>query len=190
MKKFICYTKVLLISYQLLGISNPIYAQTKGTSGNSDVEQFKTKLNISELTLPSEVSNLGKQRGAMYYSPTVKDKILIPVHIWGEVKNTGLHYVPIGTSLINGISLAGGPATNAVLSDVKLTRSLSEKTETKEFNLEDGGNKEAYYEKLQAGDTIFIKKSHFYEDRAYYTGLIAIFSTVLSSILLYREVKK
>lgn len=177
--------KIAIICVQLLLPSQYVFSQnTKNT------ETQKNQLNINELTLPSEVSNLAKQRGAMYYSPTIKDKILIPIHFWGEVKNSGLHYVPIGTTLVSGLSLAGGPGSNAVLSDIKLTRTFAEQLETKAFNLEEGGNKEAYFEKLQAGDTVFIKKSNFYENRAYYTSLVGIFSTVLGSILLYRKVQE
>lgn len=180
--------KITFITIQFIISSNLAFAQNNPKP--NEHELLKTKLNINELTLPSEVSNLAKQRGAMFYSPTVKDKVLIPIHFWGEVKNSGLHYVPIGTTLVSGLSLAGGPGNNAVLSDIKLTRTFADQLETKVFDLENGGNKEAYYEKLQAGDTVFIKKSNFYENRAYYTGLIGIFSTILGSILLYRQVQK
>lgn len=150
----------------------------------------KSKFNLNELALPSEVTKLPKRSGSMYYSPSIKDKVLIPVHFWGEVRNSGLHYVPVGTTLVNGLSLAGGPNDRAILSEIKLTRTDGDEIKSKLFDLEDGGTKEAYYEKLKPGDTIFLKKSNFHQDRAYYTSLIGVISTILSSILIYREVKR
>ena len=70
----------------------------------------KSNYNIRQLALPSEVEDIGKSSGSIYYSPSIKGKVLIPVHFWGSVKKTGLHFIPVDTNLISGISLAGGPA--------------------------------------------------------------------------------
>jgi len=148
-----------------------------------------SKYNLKELALPSEVQGLSKQTGAIFYSPAIKDKVLIPVHFWGEIGKTGLHYIPVGTNLISGISLAGGPRGSAKLTDIRLTRREDKLLSSKEFNLSGGGSTSAYQEVLQPGDTIFVKKSSFQIDRAYYTGLAGVIATVLSSILLYRQVK-
>jgi hypothetical protein len=149
-----------------------------------------TKFNLKELVLPSEIGKLGKSPGALYYSSTIKDKVLMPVHFWGQVGKSGLHYLPMGTTVINGISMAGGPKTDAILDEIKLTRRNGDQINEKVFNISEGGDKKAYFEQLRPGDTIFIKRSTFREDRIYYTGLIGIMSTLLSSILLWREVKK
>ncbi len=150
----------------------------------------KSKININRLVLPSEVDNLGKTHGAIYYSPSVKGKVLIPVNFWGEVNKSGLHYIPVGTSLISGLSLAGGPKTSGKLEHVKLTRTQGDKITEQQFNLTAGGNTLAYHTELKAGDTVFIPRDRFREDRVYYTSLFGVIATILSSILLYREVKQ
>lgn len=146
--------------------------------------------NIRELALPSEVEGLSKKTGSVFYTPTVKGKVLMPVHFWGEVSNAGIHFIPVDTTLINGLSIAGGPRTDGRLDNVKLTRSVAGKIQEYNFDLSDGGDEVSYREVLKPGDTIFVDKSRFYENRAYYTSLVGVIATVLSSILLYREVKK
>ena len=179
-------TSIYILCLSLFFNVTPCYAQKKQV-----VKEKKNQFNLSELALPSEVSKVPKKAGAMFYSPSVKDKVLIPVHFWGEVSNSGLHYVPVGTTLIKGLSLAGGPRTDAKLTNIKLTRKGDKNTLfSKMYNLEDGGDQRAYNETLEPGDTVFIKKSTYQQDRAYYTSLIGVFSTILSSILIYREVKR
>lgn len=146
--------------------------------------------NIRELALPSEVENIKKAGGSIYYSPSVKGKVLIPVHIWGAIKNTGLHFVPLDTNIISGVSLAGGPTSNANLEDIRVTSSREGKRKDYNFDLSDGGTLELEDFRLKPGDTVYIPQDSFRADRAYYTGLIGVIATVLSSILLYREVKK
>lgn len=145
--------------------------------------------NIRELALPSEVESISKKAGSIYYSPSVKGKVLIPVHFWGQIKNTGLHFVPVDTSLINGISLAGGPAADAEFDDVYVTTKRNGSREKLTFDISEGGNIDIEDFKLQPGDTVFIPKDNFYRDRTYYTSLFGVVVTVLSSILLYRQVQ-
>ena len=154
-------------------------------------EPNRSRLKLQEIALPSEVGDIGKKSGAIYYNPSVKGKVLIPVHFWGEVKNTGLHFMPQETTLIDGISLAGGPTATGKLDNVKLVKKASDgKIDTMEFDLSKGGDQNAYLHKLAPSDTVFIEKSTFYEDRTYYTSLIGVAATILSSILLLREVRK
>ncbi len=52
----------------------------------------------------------------------VRPGFTIKVHIWGQVKNPGLHSVPSNTDLMELLSLAGGPSDYANLSRIKLIR--------------------------------------------------------------------
>jgi protein involved in polysaccharide export with SLBB domain len=155
----------------------------------SVIASGKSNYNIKEFTLPSEVKDMSKSYGSVFFSPSVKGKVLIPVHFWGEVKNSGLHFVPVNTTFLNGLSMAGGPSSSAKLADVKLTRKNKDKFKVFKYDISDGGSTNAYSETLQPGDSIFVPKDQYIENRAYYTGLIGVFATVLSSILLYRQVK-
>lgn len=170
----------LCLTFQLL--FNPLLAQKNQENSGS--------FNIRELALPSEVQKLGKSSGSIYYNPSVKGKVLIPVNIWGSVTKSGLHFVPIDTNLVQGLSMAGGPSNSANLSKVKLSRNVEGKINEFEYNLTKGGDEKAFLEKLQPGDTVFVEKDQFFENRSYYTSLAGVIATVLSSILLYREVKK
>lgn len=44
----------------------------------------------------------------------------IKIQIWGEVGNPGVHFVPVDASLLDVLSMAGGPLDNAALSRVRL----------------------------------------------------------------------
>lgn len=163
---------------------------------NAKVSKLKTAVkkstqsnyNIRELALPSEVEKLGKKSGAIYYSPSVKGKVLIPVHMWGELRNSGLHFVPLDTNLLNGISLAGGPTSSGDLADVLVTTTRDGKRERIKFDLSDGGNLGLEDFKLRPGDTVFVKKDTYIVDRSYYTSLIGVAVTVLSSVLIYKRI--
>jgi hypothetical protein len=150
----------------------------------------KGEFNLQEITLPSEVKDMTKTPGAIYYSTSVKNKVLIPVHMWGEINKSGLHFVPADTSLIKGLSLAGGPTAQANLEDIVVTRPSTNGTFKEiEFDLSEGGNINAHQFKIESGDTIFVKKSTFSENRAYYTSLISIFITIASTFFIINKVK-
>lgn len=170
-----------LLSYLL--IFNPVLAK-------APKKQDSKEFNIRELALPSEVKQLSKATGAVYYSPSVKGKVLIPVHFWGEINKSGLHFVPLDTTLIQGLSMAGGPKVRAKLDSIRLTRRADGKISNTYFDVQEGGAVDAFNTALLPNDTIFIEKNDYLEDRSYYTSLFGVIATVLSSILLYREVKK
>lgn len=175
--KTLNFFTIWLLSGSLLINSNPVLAQDK-------------KVDVKEVLLPSEVEHIKPGSGAFYATPSKKDKILIPVHFWGEVKNSGLHYIPTGTSLVRGISLAGGPSNAADLEEVTLTRRQDSDLFKRGFDLSEGGNTEAHMLALQPHDTVFIQKDWWRADRSYYTSLIGVIVTLLTGILVYRQVKR
>lgn len=148
------------------------------------------KIDLQDLVLPSEVKDLSKKTGNVYYSTPNKNRPLIPVHFWGSIETPGLHFIPSETSLVNALSLAGGPRAAADLSNVSLNRSEKGKMHKYEFNLKTGGSDEAFKFQVRPGDTIFVEQDNFFENRSYYTSLIGIGVSVLSGILLYYQLKK
>ena len=174
-----------LISFCILNLlTQPLAFADAQKTTNEDFD-------LSKLALPSEVKNLGKSAGSIFYSPSLKGKILIPVNIWGEVKKSGLHFVPLETNLPQGISFAGGPSSSAKLKSVQVSRfDKNGEIISEEYDMRRGGGKEAALKVLKPGDTVFVEKSTFTEDRAYYTSLIGVVTTILSSILIYRQVKE
>ncbi len=161
-------------------LSTQLFAQA--SAGNVALDHF---------VLPKDIKEPPQNPGAIFYSPTSKNKPLMPVNFWGEVKNSGLHYIPTDSNLIKGLSLAGGPLGSSDLSEVKVTRTKNDgKLESYNFSLDKGGEAKSFQFELRPGDTVFIPKDTFESNRAYYTSLFGVFATILSSVLLYREVKK
>ena len=53
------------------------------------------------------------------------ERLLITVHIWGEVRKPGEYLVPDDTDLLELISKAGGPTEYSDLKNIKITRGLT-----------------------------------------------------------------
>lgn len=150
---------------------------------------FASQIELNDLAFPTELQGIGKSPGAIFYSPSSKNKTLMPVHFWGEVGRPGLHFIPVDTRLIKGLSLAGGGSSTAKLEEVIVNRQVEGKIKRKEFNLGAGGDIQAHEFALQPGDTIFIKKDRFIENRNFYIGLTSVVVTILTSVLLYKRIE-
>lgn len=150
--------------------------------------QAANKLDLNSIVLPTEVKGLEKKSGALYFSNSVKNEVLIPTNFWGEVRSAGLHFVPKGTSLISGLSLAGGATGEANLSDVKITRRQGKDLKTIEFDLSSGGDFDSHNFQLRPGDVVYLRKERFYENRAWYTSVLGILATTLGSYLIYKKI--
>ena len=60
--------------------------------------------------------------GINYYNYADKDKVNIEVIVWGGIKNPGKYLIPAGTTVIDLITLAGGPVSEETIEFVKLIR--------------------------------------------------------------------
>tara|TARA_R110002049_G_scaffold243078_8_gene416861 strand:+ start:70 stop:609 length:540 start_codon:yes stop_codon:yes gene_type:complete len=178
MRKIISLNVIICLIFS----ATPVFGKSKKSDSSS--------LNLKEFALPSEVEGLIKTPGTVFYSPVVKGKVLIPVHIWGEVQKPGLHFIPIGATLIDGLSMAGGLTAQADEDSIRLTHQDGEKLNSSYFDLSEGGDNEAFLTELRPRDTIFAERSTFREDRSYYTSLIGVVATILSSILILDQIKK
>jgi len=164
--------------------------QSNSSLHAAEAVKEEMKIDLQDLVLPSEVKDLSKKTGNVYYSTPNKNRPLVPVHFWGSIETPGLHFIPSETSLVNALSLAGGPRATADLETVSLSRSEKGKIHRYEFDLKTGGNDEAFKFQVKPGDTIFIEQDNFFENRSYYTSLIGIAVSVLSGMLLYYQLKK
>ena len=111
------------------------------------------------------------------------------MHFWGEVNKPGLHFVPVDTAFIDGISMAGGPKSSSRLENVRLMRKTEKKLDTHMFDLAQGGSDSAHYFVLKSGDAVFVERSTKLADRTYYTSLVSVLVSVLSAVILYRTIK-
>ncbi len=48
------------------------------------------------------------------------DQITMPVNVWGQVRNPGLHFIPWDSDLRGALSAAGGPLSDADLSSIRI----------------------------------------------------------------------
>ena len=107
------------------------------------------------------------KQGVNYYNYADKDKVNIEVIVWGGIRNPGKYLIPVGTTVIDLITLAGGPVSEETIEYVKLIRakndSLNSQTD-KVINLDYRGffekEKKSSYKYLnpvvEAGDMIVI----------------------------------
>jgi hypothetical protein len=156
---------------------------------SADKKSNLDKISINEFVLPSEVKSLQKHTGAIYYNKSIKGKALIPVHFWGSVSKSGLHFVPVDTNFISALSMAGGPSSTSDLEKIKLFRRSGTGQKEFKFNLSEGGDNSSHNFIIQPGDSVFIPRDTWKQDRSYYTSLINVGVTVLTGILLYRQVE-
>ena len=126
-------------------------------------------------------AGLFSQQGIEYMWPEeARSKLHIIVHIWGEVNKPGQYLVPDGTTVLELISLAGGPNEYSNLSNVRLTReyldtsnpSVQPSTRASVINKEiytinlNKHLKEkefVYIHVLKPGDVVFISHNKWYK---------------------------
>lgn len=96
-------------------------------------------------------------RGAEFLSGYYKGAVLIPVELWGAVKQTGIHHIPTQTSLTKLITLAGGPTAEADLDELVINRKTSEKNEIIKVNLNEFlSDPKITVPTLQPGDIVVV----------------------------------
>ena len=183
------FNKILsiLIVWQILTASVVFAAADVSAEKQPDKQ---ADLNMQEVTLPSEIKEIGKQGGAIFYDTYTKNKPLIATHLWGEIGRPGLHFIPTDTPLIRALSMAGGPTGLAKLEEILVTRITPEgKMKHYEFDLSAGGDLSAHNFKLETGDSVFLRKDTFSENRAYYTSLVGIVLSLITTFFIVTKVK-
>ena len=109
-------------------------------------------------------SNIGVSKSgassAAYYYISKPGEITMSINLWGHVRNPGRYEVPISTDIVQLVSYAGGPMSEANLSSVKISRVVRgvDAVRTVEFdvNLNHLDKLDEKARRLEPGDTIFI----------------------------------
>ena len=70
----------------------------------------------------SNVYSNPKGTGSEYISGYYQGAVLMPITILGSVQKPGIHNIPTRTSLLKLLALAGGPSSDALLSDLTIKR--------------------------------------------------------------------
>ena len=106
-----------------------------------------------------------RDRASQYYLGS-EDELLIPVNIWGFVRQPGQYMVPNNTDLISLLSFSGGPTEHANIKNIRLIRSDAKfgdhvfKIDVKKFV--ESGAREKLIPILKPGDTIIVKGTTFH----------------------------
>lgn len=143
----------------------------------------------------SPINPKGMAQGGFYdYSDPAS--INIRVNIWGFVKFPGQYIVPENFSLIEVMSLAGGPTESAHLDDIRVYRESADgSTSLLNVNYDNlmWGEKEQSIktlDKLKPGDVVLVPGEPRWYVRDYFSFGFSAISTLLSIILLTIQISK
>ena len=107
LKSFIAF--VLLIQ----SVFQPNLAYAASTPPPEDVVTSDDFMVQRELQPPKS--------GSVYITPSRKNEVLFKASVWGAVQNPGVHYLPMGTRMLDALSLAGGPTEKADIKNLTLS---------------------------------------------------------------------
>jgi hypothetical protein len=119
--------------------------------------------------------------GSIYYGSSRKDQVLLKTNVWGAVQFPGVHYVPLGTRLLDVLSIAGGPIERADTDKLYLSTRTEKGLEVRTISLKQAFEDKSLNPLLQADDILVIKESKFYEN--WNLGL-SIGTFIVSAIIL------
>jgi len=74
------------------------------------------------------------------------------MYVSGEVRNPGAYSVPEGTTVLQAMTLAGGPTENAALNRIRVYRLVDAKQQSYDVELDDI---------VRPGDTIVVPRRRF-----------------------------
>ena len=124
----------------------------------------------------------GQALGQEEYGFQRDSRLLIEVHVWGEVNRPGLHRVPDGSTVLDAISLAGGPTQFASVSKIRLTRAGNAGQRSERINIDRyaEGREDSQPPVLRPGDMITVPRNarFFWKDAVQILADIAIIVNV------------
>lgn len=114
------------------------------------------------------------------------EELLVPVSVWGEVRDPGYYDVPDGVNVSALISYAGGPTEYANLTRVRITRPGSGPSPFVDIRryLETGD--ETAVPVLKPGDTVYVARNNKYAWREF-VKVMSELAVVAGTVLLYVE---
>jgi len=148
------------------------------------------------LTSAESYAQQGRQlsatgRAAQYYLGS-DDELLVPVNIWGFVRQPGQFMVPNNTDLITLLSFAGGPTEYAKIARIEIVRS-----DPKLGNMVIPVNVKKYLEtanpvlipQLRPGDTVIVKGTTFYWIGRFFEflGKLTVFAQIFYFVAIAQE---
>lgn len=168
----------MLWTFALNAVYLPAYATD--TKNSSKTEPYIIRGNEQNL-----------KSGSVYYASNKKDEVLLKGNIWGAVQFPGVHYLPIGTRLLDALSIAGGPLDSADKEHLILSTRTPKGLEIKNISVYQALSDNAYNPFIQAEDIIVVNENHSYKNwnLALQAGTFIISAVVLGMIIEDRKKK-
>jgi NADH:ubiquinone oxidoreductase subunit F (NADH-binding) len=129
---------------------------------------------------------------ASYYYISKPGEITMAVNLWGHVRNPGRYEVPISTDIVQLVSYAGGPTSDADLSSVKISRVVRgvdvARTVAFEVNLDHLDKLDEKARRLEPGDTISIRAgTNTFGEVVDIATKALVAATIISVLLTYKS---
>ncbi len=128
--------------------------------------------------------------GGAYYDFSDGETVNIKVSVWGNVRNPGRYVIPVYTTMLDLISLAGGPTEAADLDDLRLYRTpQTGEPQLLKFrydDLIDGDQliKNRNVPKLEPSDVLLVPGSPPMYFRDWLSLTMSVVSMILSTVVL------
>lgn len=89
--------------------------------------QTDAQIKDEKIGIPEEL-----KIGMNYYNYGDKEKVNINVYVWGTIRVPGKYLIPQGTTLLELITLCGGPINESKLEDIRIVRMRNDSLGIKE----------------------------------------------------------
>ena len=173
----LCKGLGLLAAFQLtLGAPLTVFATQPPLPATGTAESFMVQ---------KEETNA--KTGNVYVTPTRKNEVLFKASIWGAVQSPGVHYMPLGTRLLDALSLAGGPIERADIRDLVLSTHDGPQIKVEHLSV---GEALANSEKnplLHPEDILVVREDRSLEKAGFYLQVGTFALSVIALGLLVRQ---
>ncbi len=179
---FFLLRSFLVFTLSSMTVISPLLADTSGDGSEVKltVPKKKSPLSLNLENTQIQPPGLISKSSSEYFSSIPDAKLLVPVHVWGEVKEPGVHFVPLGSSIAEAVSSSGGPTSTASMPTVTLRRKSESERDVDLFKI-------GLSEKVAAHDTIVISRSTRSDLPLYFGGISILLSAASLVVLLLKR---
>jgi DNA uptake protein ComE-like DNA-binding protein len=127
--------------------------------------------------------------GSVYVTPTKKNEVLFKASIWGAVQYPGVHYMPLGTRLLDALSVAGGPVERADMENLMLSTHETDGVKVVNLSVSDALANSDYNPVLRPDDVLVVKEDRSTEKTALYLQIGTFLVSLIGVGLLIGQQK-
>jgi hypothetical protein len=130
------------------------------------------------------------RQGSVYYTYSKKNEVLFKANIWGSVQYPGVHYLPLGTRFLDGLSIAGGPTEAADTDDIVLSTKAADGKpgSMRIISVKQALTNQDLNPVLQPDDVVFIKENRTMIKTTFYLSIGAfLLSAATFAVLVSRS---